>query len=644
FSKASELLFSKSEVYNKVKDDESRAESDDEANSDETADEIKSNNEMTSEEDEEKNETKTMKNCIIKSKCNILNTIKLKKTRREIAQHFGFAVTTKSSDDHHFHLKCKRGSQPRNCSNLTADTRQRKRMSKRCGCPYLLKAVLRNCKWKVIEIIDEHNHSMAKDERVFHKHWQLTRETRHTVVSRSKAKDENGAPTVSKKDISNIGLRINSSEETASMEALIVEMDERAYTVHQVVLIDATYKANVYMLPFINIIGISNLGVNKLQTFGIAGASLIFLDIFPFVFVTDNDAALIGALRKIFPKKNLRKYFDDDSFDEIIKIIECFINLRDYNELNFAISDYHKLATSNSNTDEVIKYLESKLMHFGAITTQHAEVTLASEETSLKYENESIGIDPLLAQNDKDHLRPLLGRVSQFALNKIKCELLNATMYEACLCELHVTYNLPCRHLLPIKDEQQKSSLLDKLDDILAIPEVKLSDIKVPERKKKVNHGTNQIKSTITSQKKKSKNVETKLTKCTSFSQSILALHIEDKEQNLRLNYRIPPEDIDQVYNPLSDGNCGFRALAIAIRGNKENWDLIKLVMNGQLNKRMEVYRDWLGYDINLLKRILESRYLSCQPSLWFLSPDCAQLAANTFSVPIAIFEESDDH
>ncbi|CAG8836656.1 17475_t:CDS:2, partial [Gigaspora margarita] len=33
FSKASKLLFSKSEVYDKVKDDESRAESDDEANS-----------------------------------------------------------------------------------------------------------------------------------------------------------------------------------------------------------------------------------------------------------------------------------------------------------------------------------------------------------------------------------------------------------------------------------------------------------------------------------------------------------------------------------------------------------------------------------------------------------------------------------
>ncbi|CAG8839983.1 6797_t:CDS:1, partial [Gigaspora margarita] len=29
--------------------------------------------------------------------------------------------------------------------------------------------------------------------------------------------------------------------------------------------------------------------------------------------------------------------------------------------------------------------------------------------------------------------------------------------------------------------------------------------------------------------------------------------------------------------------------------------------------------------------------------SLWFLSPDCAQLAADTFTVPIAIIDETDE-
>ncbi|CAG8688595.1 20033_t:CDS:1, partial [Racocetra fulgida] len=109
------------------------------------------------------------------------------------------------------------------------------------------------------------------------------------------------------------------------------------------------------------------------------------------------------------------------------------------------------------------------------------------------------------------------------------------------------------------------------------------------------------------------------------------------------LNPQIPVDDIDQIHNPKSDDNCEFRALAIAIRGNEENWNLVKLAMNGQLNKHMKVYKDWLGYEIDLLRRILESQASLCSSSLWFLSPDCIQLAVDTFSVPIVIFDEKDE-
>ncbi|CAG8846125.1 41263_t:CDS:1, partial [Gigaspora margarita] len=71
--------------------------------------------------------------------------------------------------------------------------------------------------------------------------------------------------------------------------------------------------------------------------------------------------------------------------------------------------------------------------------------------------------------------------------------------------------------------------------------------------------------------------------------------------------------------------------LAIAIKRNEKNWVLVKLDMNRQLNKHIEIYKDWLGYYINSLKWILESQALPCSSSLWFLSPDCAYLAADTF-------------
>ncbi|CAG8782696.1 8554_t:CDS:2, partial [Racocetra persica] len=328
-------------------------------------------------------------------------------------------------------------------------------------------------------------------------------------------------------------------------------------------------------------------------------------------------------------------------------------------------------------------------MHFGATTTQRVEgshsalkhaletsgsltkafnsldrwLHLHCEESSLQKENESIGIDPLLVHNDKNRLAPLLGKVAQFALNKIKNELLKTTTYTVCLCNLCVNYNIPCKHILPAKgsvmlstiperwllfpdqdqldpnsqvqnltdlalsnsdkfsslksclyeiesryvefpDEQQKSALLEKLDEVLVVPVTNISDVKAPEKivGKGRPSGT--------------------------------------KRPKILISPRIPINDIDQIYDPKSDGNCGFRSLAVAIRENEENWILVKLAMSGQLTRRMEIYKDWLGYNTDLISQILECRASLCSPSLWFLSPDCAQLAADTFSVPIAIFDE----
>ncbi|CAG8580980.1 4346_t:CDS:2, partial [Cetraspora pellucida] len=596
---------------------------------------------------------------------------------QENAKNLGFAVTIKSSSSHHINLQCKRGGKPRNNWNLTVDTRKRKKMSKRCECPYFLKAIPDNSKWRVVEIVNEHNHAMAKDIRVFHEHRQLIRDTRHTAVKMLKAgakpsmvyeavRDEDGTPTVTRKDISNLSARIHSLEETASMGVLIMGMKDRGYT-----------------------------------------------------------------------------HFNDDSFDEIIKMVDSFIHSRDREALDAAITAYNKLASLSLNENEVLKYLgrmmkvrekwvgiyTSRIMHFGATTTQRVESThsaikhaletsgslmrafnyldrwlrLHHEENSLQNESESVGIDPLLVYNDKERLALLLGKVAQFALDRIKNELLKATTYEACLCELRVNYNIPCRHLLPAKDsvmlsiiptrwllfpdedrlyanyqvqnltnlqvsdsdnyfllksqlyeienrymsfpdEQQRSTLLEKLNEILTVPVINLSEIGVPEKiiGKGRPSGTKQLPIAIelmeqAEKKKKVKTIEKKQNDSVNLPQNISS---RGNRLRFQLSSRIPIDDINEVYDPKSDGNCGFRSLAVAIRGNEENWILVKLAMSGQLTKRMEIYKNWLGYDTDLLNQILRCRASPCSPSLWFLSPDCAQLAADTFSVPIAIFNE----
>ncbi|KAF0374574.1 hypothetical protein F8M41_012840 [Gigaspora margarita] len=93
---------------------------------------------------------------------------------QENAINLGFAVAIKSSSSRHLYIHCKRSGQPRNNWDLTVDTQQKKRMSKRCKCSYLLKAVPDNSKCHISEIKDKHNHSMAKDFQVFHEHRQLT--------------------------------------------------------------------------------------------------------------------------------------------------------------------------------------------------------------------------------------------------------------------------------------------------------------------------------------------------------------------------------------------------------------------------------------------------------------------------------------
>ncbi|CAG8811197.1 24154_t:CDS:1, partial [Racocetra persica] len=59
--------------------------------------------------------------------------------------------------------------------------------------------------------------------------------------------------------------------------------------------------------------------------------------------------------------KNLRKHFDNDSYDKIIKIIDRIIYLRDNNALNLTIASYKALVKSSFNANEAIKYFDREV-------------------------------------------------------------------------------------------------------------------------------------------------------------------------------------------------------------------------------------------------------------------------------------------
>ncbi|RUP44267.1 hypothetical protein BC936DRAFT_149698 [Jimgerdemannia flammicorona] len=105
------------------------------------------------------------------------------------------------------------------------------------------------------------------------------------------------------------------------------------------------------------------------------------------------------------------------------------------------------------------------------------------------------------------------------------------------------------------------------------------------------------------------------------------------------LDVRIPCDANYRIYNVISDGNCSFRSLAVVVYDNEEKWQQIKHEMKVELDKHDEFYRNWLGYDIGKINKILMWIKTSYHlPDRWFCSPECAQLAADTYKAHVVVF------
>lgn len=95
---------------------------------------------------------------------------------------------------------------------------------------------------------------------------------------------------------------------------------------------------------------------------------------------------------------------------------------------------------------------------------------------------------------------------------------------------------------------------------------------------------------------------------------------------------------IESEYNPEADGNCGFRALAHLILGDEQRFGDIKQQMLDRLlgNKDWYIKNDvYRGDDVTRMVEILEMREKNVASRYWFYTPDCCQLAADTFITPL---------
>ncbi|KAI9467987.1 hypothetical protein BDB00DRAFT_864246, partial [Zychaea mexicana] len=80
----------------------------------------------------------------------------------------------------------------------------------------------------------------------------------------------------------------------------------------------------------------------------------------------------------------------------------------------------------------------------------------------------------------------------------------------------------------------------------------------------------------------------------------------------------------------MPDGNCGFRALAVELYNTEKRYIDVKTKMLDQyLSNANTLYR---YYDKGRLLKVLDP-----YSSEWFVSPECSQIAADTFETPIVI-------
>lgn len=77
---------------------------------------------------------------------------------------------------------------------------------------------------------------------------------------------------------------------------------QKARSLYEVIIVDATYKTNIYKMPYINIVGIDIVGRKTLKTFAIAGAWVSDVKVEPYRWVADNLWSIFSDRTRIYPK------------------------------------------------------------------------------------------------------------------------------------------------------------------------------------------------------------------------------------------------------------------------------------------------------------------------------------------------------
>lgn len=99
---------------------------------------------------------------------------------------------------------------------------------------------------------------------------------------------------------------------------------------------------------------------------------------------------------------------------------------------------------------------------------------------------------------------------------------------------------------------------------------------------------------------------------------------------------------ISSMVNVRGDGNCGFRAYAVGIEKDEEEWPYIRRRCLDELQSRSDHYRQLFGLaaDFDQLEASLDWFNGSCvgDTSKWMMMPLTGYVLANAFERPLHFF------
>lgn len=95
------------------------------------------------------------------------------------------------------------------------------------------------------------------------------------------------------------------------------------------------------------------------------------------------------------------------------------------------------------------------------------------------------------------------------------------------------------------------------------------------------------------------------------------------------------------LVDPRPDGNCGFRAVSLAVFQQEDAWRQVKKTMLGLFMKNTPLYQTYGVENVVEAERILASTQSPCSAGFWYNTIECPQLTADAYGRPVVLFSTS---